>query len=140
VVAGENPHNINDHSSTTAQELLTIVAETMAVPGCNNAYTGGEVVVAFGPEHAATIAADGLSKRDVKEFLHKKALVPLERFTPRALRDRFPEGELKGPIPVARSPEDIILLVVGGAGKHSCWIPTFGGTTRSVTREIGQRG
>jgi hypothetical protein len=29
---------------------------------------------------------------------------------------------------VAPTPEDIHIAVAGGAGKHSAWIPSFGGT------------
>jgi hypothetical protein len=32
-------------------------------------------------------------------------------------------------------PEDLIVIVTGGAGKHSQWVPTFG-NTRSVTRAL----
>ena len=35
-------------------------------------------------------------------------------------------------------PEDIIIAVIGGAGKHSAYIPTFG-ATRSVTRALKRR-
>ena len=30
---------------------------------------------------------------------------------------------------------DVMVIVAGGAGKHSMWVPTFG-ATRSVTRAI----
>ena len=51
-----------------------------------------------------------------------------------------PEGFLDKPLdtlaPIARDWRDIMVIVVGGAGKHSAVIPTFG-MTRSVTRLIG---
>ncbi|ETX08659.1 MAG: hypothetical protein ETSY2_04085 [Candidatus Entotheonella gemina] len=37
---------------------------------------------------------------------------------------------------VADCPEDIMLVVVGGAGIKSAYVPTWGGTTRAVTRPI----
>jgi len=37
-----------------------------------------------------------------------------------------------------QKPEDIIIAVIGGAGKHSAYIPTFG-ATRSVTRALKRR-
>jgi hypothetical protein len=51
----------------------------------------------------------------------------------------YPEG-LKDkpgdtPVPIARDWRDSMVIVVGGAGKHSAVIPTFG-ATRSVTRRI----
>ncbi len=138
VLAAEPPHNINDHSGRSAADILTIVAGAMAVTGANNAYTGGETLLALGPEHALTIAKDGLSKRDVKEWLQERALIPLERYTHETMMERFrriPEG----PVPMVSTPEDLAIIVLGGPGKHSSWVPTFGGTTRSVTREIHQR-
>ena len=136
VIAGEPPHNINDHSGRSAEDILTIVAGAMAVTGANNAYTGGETLLALGPEHAATIAGDGFGKADVVDWLRRRALIPLERYTEDTLRERFREIPA-GPVPMARGADDLAIIVLGGPGKHSCWIPTFGGSTRSVTRAVG---
>ena len=135
VMAGEPPHNINDHSGRSAEEILTIIAGAMAVTGANNAYTGGETLLALGPEHAATIARDGLGKRDIVEWLSQRARIPLERYTEDTLLERF--GSIPdGPVPIVRTLDDLAIIVLGGPGKHSSWVPTFGGTTRSVTRPI----
>lgn len=40
-------------------------------------------------------------------------------------------------VPLAGAWEDLMVIVAGGAGKHSAFIPTFG-RTRSVTRRIGE--
>ncbi|MCH8926459.1 MAG: hypothetical protein IH924_10065 [Proteobacteria bacterium] len=69
------------------------------------------------------------------EWLRQHALIPLERYTNDTLLERYREIP-DGPIPMVRDPEDLIVIVLGGPGKHSSWIPTFGGSTRSVTREI----
>ena len=137
VVGGEPPHNINDHTGSTAEEILTIIAGAMAVTGANNAYTGGETLLALGPEHAATMAADGFTKADIRDWLHRRARIPLERYTEATMLERFgliPDG----PVPMVATPEDLAIIVLGGPGKHSSWVPTFGGATRSVTRGIGQ--
>ncbi len=135
VLAGEPPHNINDHTGRSADDILTIIAGAMAVTGANNAYTGGETLLALGPEHAATIARDGLSKRDVAEWLHRRARIPLERYTRDTMLERF--GHIpEEPVPMVNTPDDLAIIVLGGPGKHSSWIPTFGGSTHSVTREI----
>jgi len=135
VMAGEPPHNINDHTGRSAEDLLTIIAGAMAVTGANNAYTGGETLLALGPEHAATIAGDGLTKRDVAEWLCQRAKIPLERYTHDTMMERFhriPDG----PVPMVATPDDLLVIVLGGPGKHSSWVPTFGGSTHPVTREI----
>ena len=135
-LAGEPPHNINDHTGRSAEEILTIIAGAMAVTGANNAYTGGETLLAMGPEHAATIAGDGFSKDDIREWLNRHARIPLERYTQDTMLERF--GHIPdGPVPMVATPEDLAIIVLGGPGKHSSWVPTFGGATRSVTRAIG---
>jgi hypothetical protein len=42
-------------------------------------------------------------------------------------------------LPIVRTPDDISVIVVGGAGKHSCWHPTFGDGTRPTRRVIERR-
>jgi hypothetical protein len=39
-------------------------------------------------------------------------------------------------VPIIKTPADLLIIVVGGFGRHSCWLPTFGDTTRAVTRAI----
>ena len=75
VFSGEGPHNINDHVCTSAETTLAVVADTMTTIGHNNAGSviRGDVLVAFGPEHAHTIASGGLSKRDVQQLLFERA-------------------------------------------------------------------
>ena len=48
----------------------------MASMGSNNAYLHGEPVLALGPEHAAILARDGLSKDDVRRYLWQHARIP----------------------------------------------------------------
>jgi hypothetical protein len=142
VCASEGPHNINDHGSATPEGILTTVAGTAATVGSNNIYLGGEPLVVLGPEHAATVAGGGWSKADFKRALWERAQVPLSRFDPSNL-ERFavihPAGFKDRPpetlAPLARAWTDIMVVVAGGAGKHSVLIPTFG-ATRSVTRRV----
>jgi hypothetical protein len=142
VCGSEGPHNINDHGSSTAEGIVTTVAGTAAIAGSNNIYLGGEPLVVLGPEHAATVASSGWSKNDFKRALWERACVPLGRLSPENI-ERFatvyPEGFKDRPAatlaPIARDWRDVMVIVAGGAGKHSVYIPTFG-STRSVTRRI----
>jgi hypothetical protein len=142
VCGSEGPHNINDHGSSTPEGILTTVAGTAAIVGSNNIYLGGEPLVILGPEHAATVAGGGWTKDDFKRALWQRAQVPLSRFDPSNIerfavihpagfKDRPPETRA----PIARQWSDIMIVVAGGAGKHSVFVPTFG-ATRSVTRRI----
>lgn len=143
VVAGEGPHNINDHESLTPEGILMMVAGTMATTGSNNAYYAGQPVLAFGPEHAATAASGGMSKADIKRWLFDHATIPLSKFSKegierrfrRKLADQFAHAPLDAPVHMVAKAEDLIVIVVGGAGKHSQYVPTFG-NTRAVTRAL----
>ena len=139
----EGPHNVNDHYGRTGEEILLTIAGTLASPGANNFYLAGQPVVVIGPEHAEVIAADGFSKMDVKRFLSERAIVPRAVVSDAmvdAVADRFPErllGERAADgVRFVTDPEQLIVLVAGGAGRHSAVLPTFGGSTRAVTRRI----
>jgi hypothetical protein len=42
-------------------------------------------------------------------------------------------------VPIVGKPEDINIVVTGGPGKHSSFIPTFG-TSKSVTKKVEAGG
>jgi hypothetical protein len=103
----------------------------------------------MGPEHARTVADGGFSKADAKRFLQEHANIPMHRFSREnierrfrtTLKDRNGNAPLDTPIPAVQRAEDIIIAVVGGAGKHSAFIPTFGATkavTRALTTQEGK--
>ena len=146
VVGVECPHNVNDHESTNAKGILTTFAGTMAITGSNDPCFEAQPVVVFGPEHARTVATSGYSKADAKRFLQEHSQVPLGKFSKenidRRFRVRFKEKyAMAGPealVPVVQRAEDIIIVVIGGAGKHSAFIPTYG-SPRSVTRALKRK-
>jgi hypothetical protein len=143
VVGADSPHNINDHESISAEGILRTTCGTVSITGSNNTYYASEPLIAFGPEHAAAVAAGGYSKADVKRYILEHATLPLGSFSneniERRFRVKWPERYAKaGPetrVPMAQCAEDIMIMVLGGAGKHSMYIPTFG-ETRSVTRAL----
>ncbi len=143
LVACEGPHNVNDHVSHGAEGILATAADTMSVMGSNNFYLRGEPLLALGPEHAATIAGDGLTKADVKQRIFELARKPVGRLRRGAMWGMQTwgeeiarhEGDDDYEVPLLDGPEDLIVIVAGGAGKHSSYLPTFG-PTRSVTRKI----
>ena len=139
----EGPHNVNDHFGRTGEEILLTIAGTLASPGANNFYLAGQPLVVIGPEHAEVIAADGFSKADVKRFLSERAVVPRSVVSDAmvdAVADRIPHhllGERAAAgVRFVTDPEQLIVLVAGGAGRHSAVLPTFGGSTRAVTRRV----
>jgi len=148
VVGAECPHNINDHESLSGEGILTTIAGTMAITGSNDIYYSAQPVIVMGPEHAKTVAND-FSKADAKRFLQAHAQLPLGKFSKENIerrfrvtfKDRYANAGLDAPVYAVQNAADIIIAVIGGAGKHSAYIPTFGATkavTRALKRKDGQ--
>jgi hypothetical protein len=137
VTCGENPHNVQDHECISAAHTLENVASVMATLGSNNSpVSSAEWFVFLGPEHAASIADEGWNRRDVQIFLYEKARLPATRFR-RAFEitqyanweHALADGDLK---PIVRDPDLIRVMVSGGAGKHSCVVPSWGMTASAT--------
>lgn len=139
VVGGEGPHNMNDHGSTDAAGLLYNIRGTMATLGCNNVYLRGQMLLVLSPEHAETLARHGYDRRRIQEELVASALIDvrgvsagnLDRFRTTAPHI-FLELPDDGLVPMLDRPEDLLVLVAGGPGKHSLVIPTFGPTVAAT--------
>jgi hypothetical protein len=78
----------------------------------------------------------------VQQYLHQHARFPVPSLSPEqveGIQSRLTESgsdEVIGPhdlLPIAERPEDIHVIVAGGPGKHSSWLPTFGRMTSPVT-------
>ena len=138
VHCGENPHNVHDMESDTPEPILTKVASVMTTLGANNApISQGEFLVVLCPEHAATIARAGWDRRDVAGYLFQMARLPARVFHAAfASRAWAPWMQaVTDPdefLPMTAEPDNVRVLVSGGAGKHSCVVPSWG-MTRSVT-------
>ena len=139
----EGPHNIQDHYSNTADGVLRIVVGAMGQAGSNNVLGQGSPVLSLGPEHAATIAREGFTKKQVKEYIFEHARFPLNQLG-QEYRRFFVESKKRADdaatgLPIANSPDAITVIVVGGAGKHSSWQPTFGDGTKPTMRLIARK-
>ena len=139
----EAPHNIQDHFSATGEGVLLTIAGAMGQAGSNNLLSWGWPLLSFGPEHAATVARDGYSKQQVKEFLFERARYPLAKLGPDYRRQQIERHKAKDApdtmCSIVRKADDISIIVAGGAGKHSSWQPTFGDGTKPVRRTIARR-
>ena len=141
VTAADGPHNINDHVSDGAAGILATVSQALADMGSNNAYLHGQPTIAFGPEHAAILAADGCTKASIRDTVFRDARVPRSEWSRGGMAGMAPERfQDADALPIIARPDDLIIVVVGGFGRHSCWLPTFGESTRAVTRAIVGRG
>jgi len=137
---GENPHNFHDMESDRPGPILEKAASVMATFGTNNApISQAEWFVGLCPEHAATIAGHGWTRADVQSFLYERARIPagllreqFESLAWTAWMHEVPDDHL---LPMTAHPDHIRVFVVGGAGKHSCVIPSWG-MTKSVTLPV----
>lgn len=131
VMAAEAPHNVNDHRSQTAEDLLDTIVHTASTAGCNNSHVPGELLVIMSPEHAHTINRDGWGKEDVKNYIHENSLL-LASLGDRGGRKLDDEWIIDGEVRITRSPQDVILLVAGGPGRHTMISHSFGTGSQSV--------
>ena len=141
VVAASGTLNLNTHSKD-ADELIACLARSMAYPASNDYHYCGEPWMILSPEHASVMAAHGYDKAAVRRMLWEQSMMTASQFAKRDYeRTRNARlGELPGfdgstPVPLSRSPQDIGIVVAGGPGTHSVYVPTFG-ETRAVTRRI----
>jgi hypothetical protein len=133
---------VDAHSSASTSVLLTL-AHSMTIAGTmGGSYLlgGGEPLLLITPEHADLIAQD-YTRRQAQQFLFDTARLPLQHLSPETARRIREHRESEGmpteaPLRIADCPEDIMLVVVGGTGIKSAYIPTWSGTTRAVTRSI----
>ena len=145
VYPAEAPHNVMYHAGD-ARDFLTVLADSMCTLGNVQMYVMGDTFVVLGPEHARMLAEAGWRKRDVRMFLfeHARKTVGLLR------RGGPPQGDSRRAmfwprfvdpsddterVPVVRRPDNINIMVAGGAGgPHSAYLPGWG--SAKVIRQI----
>lgn len=137
VLPCEPPHNINDHASTSGEGILMTIAGTISQTGANVIYGTAPYTIALGPEHAQTIHRDGWTIEDIQQKLYEASAVHISRVSAEN-RTNYEQDREQAPVNdhyyLTRSPEDIQILVAGGPGKHSAYIPTFGFTEACSVR------
>ncbi|MDH3701748.1 MAG: hypothetical protein OEU46_10570 [Alphaproteobacteria bacterium] len=128
VLAGEAPHNINDHASTSGEGLLTTIAGTISQTGANVLSGDAPFIVVLGPEHAQTIHRDGWTIQDMQEKIYTDSAVDVSRVSKeqRKFYEERTTYMVNNRYHLSRNPDDIQILVAGGPGKHSAYIPSFG--------------
>ena len=152
VIAVEPAYHVHDQLSRTAQELCLMFAKALARPAYVNQGYPGEVLVILAPEHAARFAKDGWVKRDIQAFIHEVARVPVDLLADEFVRvpggveilrgrgplefREWPKWAMRGgAVPITRGPEDVVVVVAGGAGTLSMVACTWSHSL-SVTRAV----
>ena len=141
VIGVTGTQDIIHYARTTADQILDALANAIPREGLKNLYSGGEPLLIFGPEQADVLGAAGLSKRDVKQAFFERTKVPLDllnRDTIALLKGRRPQWFSDGEpaaVPLADRIDDVQIVVSGGPGNHTVFVPTWG-DTRCVTVKI----
>jgi hypothetical protein len=121
-----------DMASQTAKGLLKTFALTM-VGGLTSGVTSTETMLIICPEHAAILSAWGYSKEDIRNELFAAARVPQEKISDENLellskrRPMWFQGN-EAAIGAVDRPEDLWIIVAGGKGAKSAYVPGRTGT------------
>ena len=107
-LAAEAPQVVVDAGSRTARDIATTIARSAEAIANHGQGDLGDTLLVVGPEHAQTIAGDGWSKTDLRQFVWERA-----------------RAEVDGArVPKFRAPTNVKIVVAGGtAGRFSAWIP-----------------
>ena len=136
-----------DSVSNQPQDLAQTFAQSMLIAGSaggggHGLLGGGEPLLIMPPEIANAFHRGGCTKAQAKAAIHSRALFPLDRLSPAvrehlvALRISAEDSDANGPLRVAYKPDDVMIVVAGGVGVKAAYMPTWGGTTRAVSRII----
>ena len=130
VFACEAPHHIATGSGyvLTANDVLSVVADSIATAGSATMNGGGQVLLVLGPMTAQKLADDGydkglirtgikeLARRPVKLMRSNKFLNPEHPFHWAHLVDPDDHDAM---IPALRNADDLLVMVAGGWGSGS---------------------
>ncbi|HSE86164.1 MAG TPA: hypothetical protein VLJ79_08100 [Candidatus Binatia bacterium] len=131
-------HSAVDMASQTAKGLLKTFALTM-MGGLTSGVTSTETMLIICPEHAAILSVGGYSKAAIRNELFVAARVPHEKISDENLelltkrRPIWFQGNGGKEIGVVDRPEDIWIVVAGGKGAKSAYIPGRTGTHLQTT-------
>lgn len=141
VIGAAGTHNMNTHAKD-ADDLLKVIADTMAFPTSNDYWVNGEPWIIISPEHAEVLSSGGLSKADVKQRLWEQSKMRAGRMakmeimrTRNARKDELGTITETTMLPIAKDASGVGIVVAGGPGTHSVYVASFG-DTRAVTREV----
>jgi len=122
-----------------------MLTEELPDPDISYGVISGPVLVAFGPQHAKIVAAEGWTIEQMRQFLFDKARYEMWRFTPwhqglesqvkgRIVRKAAEPLGNNGMITMVEHPDDIYFTVTGGFGSHSAVF--FGAYAPLVMKKI----
>jgi hypothetical protein len=142
VIAAKAPVSFTTHTQDL-DDFLRVISNAMTGVTGSEYRSGGTPTLVLSPEHAQLVTRFGLSKQDFKRRVWETARLPVSRMgvKDRARTQIDRRGELGefGPdtmLTAAKKAEDIIVLVAGGWGMLSAYVPCHAPISWPVTRVI----
>lgn len=137
VTGAEGTEDLIDYSSQNAHDLVQLIQSSFLSLSANHMLYGGWSTILLCPEHAEMFADEGMSRADAVAMLVDGAEVPYSAFPPASqvtLRRKRPNlfepsGHAPQMIPAFDTPQHLQLIVAGGAGPHSVFVPGYGDLT-----------
>ena len=135
---------VNDSDSQEAAGLAQTFAQSMLIAGVSGGsglLGGGEPLCLLPPEWAAMFDRDGYTKAKAKAAIWQQATLPIEKLAPALRKHRMAAAAdpAASVIRVAEKADDLMIVVAGGVGRKAAYAPTWGGTTKAISREIRTR-
>jgi redoxin len=132
--AAEPPRGVSEHTAPQGETVLETISFALATVWSYRMCLMPEAIVVLCPEHVKTLARDGFSKEQARQFLFENTGVPVrhysaaERAEGTQLASNYKEITIRGErcYQKFRSPEAISIFVSGGtAGKFSAVIGSW---------------
>jgi len=132
---------------TSPEALVKTLAHSMTIAGNigRGSFGSGQPLVLLPPESVQFLHKHGWDRANLQQVLFAEAKMPLPWLSEdvieltRAAREEHSLPPVDA-VPAARSPEDILIVVTGGVGVKATFVPTWGGGTEAVTREVEPLG
>jgi hypothetical protein len=137
-------------AGNTGEQALSSLAEVIKMHhGVSHldvgSFGGGTPLIALGVEDAEIMARDGITKKQIKDYLWQHASLKFSEIPARRKGHKSDEELLResvnvtpdGVVHLSTRPEDIMVIVAGGKHRHSVFLPMWTGrNTLSVIKPI----
>lgn len=125
----------------SGEEFMTMLSGSIRNISSNDYMFGGHPLLILCPEHASILANDGWTLEAIQQRVFDTTKIRFGDFVsknqemtiaPRA--HEFAKLEADTMLPIVEHPADFLVCVAGGPSLHSCFVPSFGGSTPAVAK------
>jgi hypothetical protein len=144
VVAVRGIYAVTEGTQETGHGVLETIVASLRYPGTPNYHQMGHripVIIALGPEHAQEIARAGFTRRALRAHLFAHARLPVRALAGRGYHTAgawpawIDESDPDALVPIVADADDFLIVVAGGDGRHSAWMPAWN-VCRGATERI----